>query len=195
MNYRKLLQLVRKTLRSELTKAKRRKGSSIFLVVGLTIAIFAIDHFLKEPDAPVPRPGTDLICEVREVYDGDTATVGCDQGKLKVRVWGIDAPEMGQKPWGQESKEFLQYLLGNQTVQVQVTDKDRYGRAVARLFVNGEDAGLSMVSEGKAVVYRQYNDSATYREAERAAKNDELGIWSESGHQQTPSEWRKLNPR
>ena len=191
---RQLLKLLRRVLRSELSKAKRR-NHSIAAVVILTIGVFAIDYFLKEPDAPIPNPGTDWLCEPRQVYDGDTATVACEQGKLKVRVWGIDAPERGQKPWGDEAQEFLQYLIGSKPLQVQVVDKDRYGRAVARLFSDGQDLGLTMVREGKAVVYQQYNKSNTYRQAQQQARHEALGVWSEPGSQQDPAAWRKLNPR
>lgn len=192
---RELLKTLNKTLKGELRKTKRRKSSSIAVVVILTISVFAIEYYLREPDAPIPKPGTDLSCKVRTVYDGDTATVGCEQGKLKIRVWGIDAPEKGQQPWGDDARDFLENLIGAKTVQVQVVDKDRYGRAVARLFVGEEDIGLSMVSEGKAVVYEQYNNSPTYRDAQAIAKNQGLGIWSKSGAQQDPAGWRKVNAR
>ena len=192
---RELLKLLRKTLGSELRKRKRRKSSSIILVIVLSVGIFFIDRMLREPDMPAPNPGTDLSCQVREVYDGDTITAGCEQGKLKVRVWGIDAPEKGQKPWGPESENHLEQLVNGQRVQVQVTDTDRYGRSVARLFVAGQDIGLQMVRDGRAVVYEQYNDSQGYRDAQAEAKRARLGIWSQPGDQQDPAAWRRLNAR
>lgn len=192
---RELLQQLSQTLKSELRKSKRRTSTSIVVIIGLTIAIFVIDYSLREPDAPVPNPGTDLSCEVRNIYDGDTLTVGCDQGRLKVRVWGIDAPEKGQKPWGDDSRDFLSQMVGGKTIQVQVVDKDRYGRVVARLFLGEQDIGLSMINKGKAAVYTQYNDSRTYREAQVVAQNQKVGIWSQPGAQQDPSSWRKTHAR
>jgi endonuclease YncB( thermonuclease family) len=193
---RELLTFIRKLLSSELGKAKRRRGrnSSIAVVVALAIGVFAVDYFLREPDAPLPNPGSDLLCQVREVYDGDTATVSCGQGKVKLRVWGIDAPEMGQRPWGTESKAYFERLIpAGQEVQVQVVDKDRYGRAVARLFAGDDDLGLAMVRQGKAIVYEQYNDSRSYREAQAQARAEKLGIWSKPGAQQAPASWRRVN--
>ena len=44
--------------------------------------------------------GAELSCTVKSVYDGDTLTASCPEGEVKVRMFGIDTPEMGQKPWG-----------------------------------------------------------------------------------------------
>ncbi|MEZ5594034.1 MAG: thermonuclease family protein [Gammaproteobacteria bacterium] len=192
---RELLNMLRKTLGSELSKRKRRKSSSVIVVIVLSVAIFFIDQWLREPAMPTPNPGTDLSCEVRDVYDGDTVTAGCEAGKLKIRVWGIDAPEKKQKPWGDQSQEYLEKLVDGKTVQVQVTDTDRYGRSVARLFVAGQDAGLQMVREGYAIVYEQYNDSQGYRDAQAEAQRAKLGVWSQPGDQQDPAAWRRLNSR
>lgn len=188
--------MLQKLLRGELGKARRRKRGSVIVVVVLALAAFGIDWLLREPDMPAPDPGTDLSCEVREVYDGDTVTVGCPQGKLRVRVWGIDAPEMGQEPWGEQSRDHLRELLAPiSRVQVQVVDTDRYGRSVARLFAGERDLGLQMVRDGRAAVYEQYNDSRGYRLAQTDAEQAGLGIWSRPGDQQDPSAWRRVNPR
>lgn len=192
---RELLKLILGLLRNQLSKTKRRKGSGIAIVVGLTMAVFAIQYYLKGHDAPLPDPGTDLSCNVRDVHDGDTVEVGCEGGKLKVRVWGIDAPEMGQYPWGEQSRDQLRAMLRDARVQVQSVDKDRYGRLVARLFVGAQDVGLAMVREGRAIVYAQYNNSNVYRAAQSEAKADKRGVWAKPGPQQDPAAWRKLNPR
>lgn len=192
---RALLTELRRVLKHELSRMKRRRGSSVFVVVVLTIGVFAIDHYLQEADAPIPNQGAQLDCEVRKVSDGDTVTVGCEQGRMTVRVWGIDAPESGQKPWGDQSRQYLASLLSDDSVTVEIFDEDHYGRAVAKLYANNQDAGLTMIKQGKAVVYQQYNDSQIYRDAERQAKTAKLGVWSKSGAQQAPWEWRKVNAR
>ena len=50
-------------------------------------------------------------CKVSSVYDGDTLRAECDGEKLKVRLYCIDTPEMAQKPWGTESRDYLRSLL------------------------------------------------------------------------------------
>ncbi len=193
---RELLKVTRGLLQGELRKAKRRKSSSLIVVIALGLVVFLVDYYLREPDMPAPNPGTDLACAVGNVADGDTITASCPQGRLRVRVWGIDAPETGQRPWGDQSTRHLQTLLNqSREVQIQVVDTDRYGRTVARLFIGEQDLGLQMVRDGQAVVYEQFNNSQGYRRAQAEARSESLGIWSEPGDHQDPGAWRRVNAR
>ena len=88
--------------------------------------------------------------------DGDTITVlrdGHDQ--VKIRLYGIDAPESGQ-PFGKASKQNLSSMVHGQSVEVEVMDTDRYGRTVPRIFVDGEDVNAEQLRSGHAWRYRQY---------------------------------------
>jgi endonuclease YncB( thermonuclease family) len=165
------------------------------LLAVLTIAVFGISRLLEEPTAPLPPKGAELACRISEVYDGDTVAASCENGKLTVRVFGIDAPELRQKPWGKRSRDLLRNLIPRSPLKLEVTDRDRYGRVVARLYQGNQDLGLQLVRQGGAVVYTQYNKSRTYRLAQGEAKREKLGIWSRPGAHQEPWEWRKLNPR
>jgi len=122
-------------------------------------------------------------------------TTSCPEGRLSIRVYGIDAPEMGQKPWGDQSRQGLQALLPSGSVRLAVQDIDRYNRVVAQLYTNDQDVGLEMVRRGYAVVYEQYNRFPIYKQAQIDAKQEQRGVWSAPGAQQRPWEWRKLNPR
>ena len=112
-------------------------------------------------------------------------------------MFGIDSPEMGQKPWGNEAQQALRDLLPlrNHLIRLQVRDQDRYGRTVAQVWVGERDVGLTMVKQGQAVVYEQYNDSPVYRQAQTEAQHAQRGIWKKPGSQQMPAAWRRLNPR
>lgn len=196
---RELLKLARRLLGGELRRRKRRRMRSVTgvaLVVGLAVIVYGIDQWLTEPRMPAPDPGSDLSCEPRSVQDGDTLTVRCPDGVLRVRVWGIDAPESGQEPWGDLATRHFESLLGGtREVQVQVVDIDRYGRTVARIFIDDRDLGLAMVRDGQAIVYEQFNNSPAYFDAREQAQQARLGIWSEPGDHQNPSAWRRLNAR
>ena len=193
-----LLKLLQQTLRGELSRTRRRKNRSPWVVGGLTVGIIAVSYFLNEPKAPSSAlaRGTELTCSVKSVYDGDTLTASCPSGEVKVRVFGIDAPEMKQEPWGDRSKEALRGLLPRfGSVRLRVMDQDRYDRTVAQVFTDQRDVGLEMVRQGRAVVYEQYNDSAAYRQAQAEAQKARRGIWEKPGGQQDPATWRRLNPR
>jgi endonuclease YncB( thermonuclease family) len=193
-----LLKLLQSLLRGELNRNRRRKSSSPWMIGGLAVAVVAVSYFLHEPKAPssATAKGAELVCTVKSVYDGDTLTASCPDGEVKVRMFGIDAPEMKQEPWGDRSREALRGLLPRfGSINLRVMDQDRYGRIVAQVFAGERDVGLEMVRQGRAVVYEQYNDSPVYRQVEAEAKQAHLGIWEKSGAQQDPATWRRLNPR
>lgn len=116
--------------------------------------------------------------------DGDTLRVK-DGGKtVTVRLSCIDAPERSQRPWGTTAANHLKQLLPKgQTVQLRQIDRDRYGRTVAEVFINGRSVNLQMVADGQAAVYRQYLkkcDANSFNQAEQQAKQAGLGIWNPS---------------
>jgi micrococcal nuclease len=193
-----LLKLLQSLLRGELNRTRRRNHRSPWLIGGLMVAIVAISYFLHEPKAPATATpkGAELVCTVKSVYDGDTLTASCPSGEVKVRVFGIDTPEMGQEPWGDRSKEALRSLLPRRdSIRLRVMDQDRYGRTVAQVFAGERDLGLEMVRQGRAVVYEQYNNSPAYQQAEAEARQARRGFWEKLGGQQDPAAWRRLNPR
>ncbi|KAB2936532.1 MAG: thermonuclease family protein [Candidatus Contendobacter sp.] len=193
-----LLKLLQSLLRGELSRTRRRKSGSPWLIGGLAVAVVAISYFLHEPKAPpsATAKGAELVCTVKSVYDGDTLTASCPAGEVKVRVFGIDAPEMKQEPWGDRSREAFRGLLPRRDpVRLRVIDQDRYGRVVAQVFAGERDTGLEMVRQGRAVMYEQYNDSPAYRQAQAEAQQARRGIWEKPGGQQDPATWRRLNPR
>lgn len=132
-------------------------------------------------------------CSVLSIYDGDTMTVACAGRKMKVRLYCIDAPEMGQEPWGRESRDHLRAITPP-TVRIVVRDRDRYGREVAEVIVpddSEENLNRAQVWAGQAAVYRRYCSDETYTEAENAARLLPGGIWREVGTHQSP--WRYRN--
>jgi len=132
-------------------------------------------------------------CKVASIYDGDTLRAECSGGlKVKVRFYCIDTPEMQQKPWGTESRDYLR-RIAPKVVTLQVHDTDRYGRQVAEVIdpATGEALNLAMVKAGQAAVYRRYCSDPRYSRAEAAAKAAGLGIWAKPGDHQRPWAWRK----
>jgi len=148
-------------------------------------------------------------CRITEVYDGDTVVVQCGWAtEERVRLHCIDAPELGQKPWGERARDELAELLGGEfqsrqhggkaylqprralSVQMERIDTDNYGRTVAMLWRNGINLNLKLVQRGAVAVYSKYCQAAAFYDAEKAAKAARLGIWKGKGGQQRPWIWR-----
>jgi endonuclease YncB( thermonuclease family) len=100
----------------------------------------------------------------------------------KIRLAGIDAPEKKQ-PFGNRSKQSLSDLAFDKMVTVETTKRDRYGRQIGKVLVNGRDVNLIQVEQGMAWFYREYqreqsrNDRKLYESAEDAAKAQRRGLW------------------
>ena len=120
------------------------------------------------------------------VADGDTITVlDADNVQHKIRLAGIDAPEKEQA-FGNRSKESLSDLAFNRQGSVDTTKKDRYGRNVGKVLIDGKDLNLVQIERGMAWWYRQYQreqspvDRKLYEAAEDAAKADKRGLWRDA---------------
>lgn len=145
--------------------------------------------------APLICWADSLSGRVVGVADGDTVTVlvnGHDQ--YKIRVSGIDAPEKKQ-PFGQKAKAKMSELVYDKDVVVEWHKKDRYGRTIGVVVVDGQDAGLSLLRSGLAWHYKQYQkeqepeDRERYRAAEEAARSERVGLWTDA-EPTPPWEWR-----
>lgn len=132
---------------------------------------------------PILLFAEEFMAKVIRVIDGDSVNVLRlpEKEELKLRLYGIDAPEWKQA-YGKESKDALKGLLGpNTEISVEVLDKDRYGRLICKLHLNSEDISANewMVSEGNAWHYEKYapNDMSL-QSAEKNARKNKLGLWS-----------------
>ena len=138
----------------------------------------------------------DLTGKVIGVADGDTITV-LDSSKQqhKIRLAGIDAPEKGQA-FGFRSKENLARWVYDRDAIIVGNKTDRYGRLVAKVIVDGHDAGLEQVRAGLAWWYRAYakeqtpDDREIYELAEKEAREQKLRLWRDPSPV-PPWEWRR----
>ena len=166
-----------------------------FLISAGVVVGFGLKGWIIDPNIIRPQKGATLACELESVIDGDTLEVVCDDGRMRVRLWGMDAPEMPQTPWGALARRALTQLVVTRDLSIRVLDHDRYGRVVARVFSGRRDVGLELVREGVAPVPLKYVSDGHYRSAQEYARREKRGVWSVPGAQQRPWEWRKYNPR
>lgn len=124
------------------------------------------------------------------VHDGDTVTVTAkNRKKIKIRLLGIDAPELEQEN-GNASKRHLNRLLKNNKITYKTEYKDSFGRSVATIFAGKQDINLQMVKDGYAWHYRQFSKSKKLEAAQENAQKNRLGLWS-SKNPMPPWEFRK----
>ncbi len=129
---------------------------------------------------------------VIKVHDGDTVTVFYQLQPVRIRLWGIDAPELKQAD-GRESASALRKLIFGKKVLIEPKDKDRYGRLVAIIYVYDTlNVNKWLVKEGWAWVYRRYNKDSEWLEIEQQAREMRLGLWSDDPNV-PPWEWRRQN--
>lgn len=125
------------------------------------------------------------------VSDGDTLTVlRDDKVRVKIRLHGIDAPELGQD-FGTRAKQAASQLAFGREVTVRPRGTDKYGRTVAEVLLpDGRLLNHELVRSGHAWWYRKY--APTDRELERLevdAREAKRGLWSQPGAV-APWEWR-----
>lgn len=130
-----------------------------------------------------------LTGKVVAVADGDTLTlVDAHNVQQKVRLHGIDAPERRQ-PFGTKAGDRLAELTKGKAATVHVVGRDKYGRTLGRIEVEGQDVNRAMVAAGLAWHYTRYSDDAGLAAAERDARAARRGLWAEP-EPVAPWDWR-----
>jgi endonuclease YncB( thermonuclease family) len=120
---------------------------------------------------------------VSAVHDGDTVTLNAAGVIHKIRLGGIDAPELAQA-FGSSSHAALASAVLGKTVQVAYSQTDQYGRIIGAVFTAGcEYVNLKQVALGMAWFYRAYQCElsaplrAQFAKAEDAAVASKTGLW------------------
>ena len=129
---------------------------------------------------------------VKYISDGDTITVTNNKTnkKVKVRLFGIDAPEATQK-YGLASKEYLMSLTKNKSIIVKGNTYDKYGRLLGTIYVDGININETMVQTGNAWWYEKFDPKNTkVRDMQIKAKESKLGLWK-NVNAIAPEEYRK----
>lgn len=125
------------------------------------------------------RAANSHLWRVVGVQDGDT--VSCldeNNQQQKVRLAEIDAPEIGQD-YGTASREALAGMVFGKTVEVVDDGRDRYGRWVGHLSVNGMDVNRQLVATGNAWQYAAYSTDQNLAVLQSQAQSQRLGLWAQ----------------
>jgi len=129
------------------------------------------------------------IYPVVYTFDGDTYFVKIDGKKEKVRVLGIDTPEKkgGFRPegcFGDHASDYAKEKLKNKKVSLLkpegYDETDKYGRLLRYVFLDGEDFGAHLISEGYAFSYKKFKHPrrSHYNFLEKEAQKNKKGMWN-----------------
>ncbi len=127
--------------------------------------------------------------QVVGVHDGDTVTVLDGRTTYKIRLDGIDAPELSQA-FGKVAKKFASDFAFGKEVLVRVSGVDRYGRYLGEVFVGSASLNKAIVAEGLAWQYRQYSKDPELAALESKARSRGIGLWKDA-KPVAPWEYRK----
>ena len=160
-----------------------------------------------------PSPsGRTVTVQVQRVVSGQTLDVlnPTQQTALieRVRLIGIEAPDLKQEPWGSAAKNRFEQMISqttNQSLILQpvalepdVQEKDSTGRWLAYVWCNGRLLNEELVKEGYVLAAprspNQKYDTRLAR-AQEYARLMGYGIWNpDQPMRLTPAEFRRQNP-
>lgn len=164
---------LRRALRAgERLSLRRRSMTGLMIATGLSIALFALDIIPDSvftsagsstrpmANSPVQARASGTVGEVFQgnvtrIVDGDTFWT--DAADVRIRIWGLDAPELGA-PGGDAATEALRRIVGNAPVTCLTRDIDRWGRIVGQCFsANGEDITRQMIEGGTSTEFCRFS--------------------------------------
>jgi micrococcal nuclease len=170
-----------------------------YIAIAVLIACF-LSPFVIDQSLAVQR-GQEA--RVVKVHDGDTVTIRMDGREYRTRLIGMDAPEMGQRPWGGKAKQHLIELMKQANwivfMETDVVKYDKYDRLLAYLWTSdNEILNERMLKDGYAVLFTIQPNSKyadRFRKAQRMAREQKLGIWGADGLKERPLDYKKKHPR
>lgn len=179
-----------------ISRGRSHRVWPLFAIVGVlvvvavllwaTVANRATTESTVGPAAPTE------IGEVVAVIDGDTFDVQLPDGRARVRIIGIDTPEIAHREgevdecYARPALAALDSLLYRRTVTLQAdptqADTDKYGRLLRHVDYDGVNVALAALKAGLGEEYTfatPYVGQADYVAAMEDARASGAGLWGE----------------
>ncbi|RWZ68077.1 nuclease [Labedella populi] len=167
--------------------SRRRRAASTFLIALMLGGITACTPAPSDQASTVEAEEGEVVA----VVDGDTIDVQLPDGEARIRIIGIDTPEIAREPgetsdcYADEARTSVNDLLYGRTVELRSDptqdDVDRYGRLLRHVLVDGKSAAVLALGAGVGHEYTydaDYDGQAAHREAEKSAASHGVGLWS-----------------
>ena len=161
----------------------RKLVLALCAVAGALSAVVVTDS-RADAHASAATPSFAIKANVTRVVDGDTVVVRYQRRSDRVRLIGIDTPEVGQC-FAKEATSAMQKLAGLHPVRLlgdrTQARRDRYGRLLAYVVLpDGRDVGRELIKVGAGKVYvydRPFTRLQSYGDAQLAARDRSAGLW------------------
>ncbi len=152
----------------------------------LLVAVVAA--FLLVPScAPASAEALPEKARVTWVNDGDTISVKIGNRSEKVRLLGVDTPETNdvREEYRQAAYDARDWLIGKlkkRTVVLEADpeadDRDKHGRLLRYVLLDGENVNLSLVREGMgwATTRFKYSRKSEFKKAQSEAAAARRGV-------------------
>jgi endonuclease YncB( thermonuclease family) len=143
----------------------------------------AIEKFISGYSSIQEEASTGAIAvTLSKVSDGDSFVAWLDgyDDEQRVRLYGVDAPELNQ-PYGRNAKEALEDLLRGREISLQIYDIDQYDRKVVVLMADDVNVNLALLESGNTWYYGYHCKEDFCRDWEKAAqkaKSEHKGLWN-----------------
>lgn len=164
---------------------------------GLIIVLFSLVYqamgwtFLNSADTGNIPNTIGTFYEVTKVTDGDTLRINIDGTDERVRLIGINTPEIVDprtlvQCFGKEASDRMKDLADGKLVRLEFDDsqdrRDTYGRLLAYVYLeDGQMLNRKMVAEGYAYEYtymKPYRYQTEFRDLQNLARVSGRGLWS-----------------
>jgi micrococcal nuclease len=183
------------------------KAGSCLMILLSCLFLFAVAPVsAKSEQAPINT----LEGLVVGLSEGDQITVNSFGTEIKVRLYGIVAPQIAKvdkfsgwskagQPYGEEAFRALSIKILHQQVKVEIRSTlvhkgDDKQLALAVVYLDGRNINMEMVSDGWAWAYKKVSnkeDFPKYQLAEKQARAKRKGLWVQ-GIPQPPWEFQPL---
>jgi micrococcal nuclease len=178
-------------VRPFVTPRRSRRIDAVFTLLLVLSFYPAVSGGQRTPRASEP-------CRVVRIVDGDSIECVLQGKRERIRLLGIDAPELRQEPFGRRAKAFVQQVLplrASVALEIDVRERDRYGRLLA--YVWSDSATMineAILRAGFALPYIEPPNvryAKVLRGATASARAAGVGLWATSAFACAPADYRR----
>ena len=153
----------------------------LFILLFISACSFSTSN-IEIPENTIPAT-------VDRVVDGDTLKVTLEEREETIRLLLVDTPETKHpskpvQPFGPEASDFAKDQLEGKKVgiEIDVSERDKYGRLLAYVWIGDQMFNEMLLEEGLARVAYIYQPNVKYvdqfQKIQRQAQEKGKGIWS-----------------